>query len=349
MNSRFHRLLAPLRADTDPGLRRAWHRTLVFKNVGGIPAINRPRGDFPWNRGFDLFCLDEAGRPTHICKCREASNEIARGETELLEKICGEPDLAGLVPATRGVAEGGMQIQVSAYLAHRPYASVVARMSEEELLGSIGTILGGAQRISARANALRPVLARGGPTLALDCEAAESLAYLRSHQLLSETVCTRLAELLAACGRMPRQPQHGDLWPGNVLEIAGTYRIIDFETYGRVQVPLFDAFHLLRSARDIRPGAQADLQQRTWLDRLSGDASFGKAIKTIIPPLARQQGLSNDQTFGAFLFYVMDIAAWFHQRLKDHPFARPFVAELSRIDELIARRHTIWQSVENSK
>jgi hypothetical protein len=341
MTSRLHRLLESLQSDPDPGLRRAWDQTLIFKNVGGIPAVGRPRGDFPWNRGFDLFCLDARGRPTHFCKCRERENELARVETELLEKICAEPDLAGLVPATRGLTEGGLQVQVSAYLEHQPYSEVLTRWPEADWLESMQAILEGAHRISARADGLRPGLAAGGPTFALDVAAAESLDYLKAQRLLTPEVCGQLTALFGACGRMRRWPQHGDLWHGNVLVVEGAYRIVDFETYGRVQVPLFDAFHLLRTTRDLRPPSGQGSPWLTWKDRLSKDAGFRRAVNAIIPSLGREQGLTGAQAVAVFFFYVMDIAAWFHQRIKDHPFARPFVAELAVLPDLLGRQHEL--------
>src|SRR5881397_3247923 len=44
-----------------------------------------------------------------------------------------------------------------------------------------------------------------------------------------------------------RSPQHGDLWPSNVVHSGGSWWLLDFEVFGEVQVPLYDVCHFVRT------------------------------------------------------------------------------------------------------
>lgn len=345
MNSRIQRLLAPLGNDQDPAMRRPWSRVVMFKNVGGIPPVNRPPGDFPWNRGFDLFCLDQAGQPTHICKCRDESDDLARTETTLLERLSGEPGLASWLPATRSVRDDRLQIQVSVYHPHRSLADLLPGMRETEWRDTTRRILEGSHLVSLRSAEVLPQFAGRQTRVTFTDAARETLGYARAERLIDERIAGQLATLFDGAGMIVPHPQHGDLWPGNVLVVADGYRLVDFETFGRVQVPLFDVFHLIRSSRDCRrPPAAGD----NWGSLIASDAEFARMLGALVPELARLQGMDREQIYPAFIYYLIELAVWFHRRLKDHPYARPFLAELGQLPRLLEdrndARHTLLGS-----
>jgi glutathione S-transferase len=43
-------------------------------------------------------------------------------------------------------------------------------------------------------------------------------------------------------------PQHGDFWPRNLVRSGDGWRILDLETCGSIDLPLYDVFHLLRGS-----------------------------------------------------------------------------------------------------
>lgn len=70
------------------------------------------------------------------------------------------------------------------------------------------------------------------------------LALSLGHQSLAEVVSDRkIAKILQV---LPKQPQHGDLWSGNIALAPGRGCVVfDWEDYGKCELPGFDLYSLI--------------------------------------------------------------------------------------------------------
>ena len=80
---------------------------------------------------------------------------------------------------------------------------------------------------------------------------------LQSHPLLSESC----KELRAKCTErwlqsLPWLPQHGDLYGGNILVAGRSWRILDWESFGQIDLPLYDVLSFWLSLANGVPPPQ---------------------------------------------------------------------------------------------
>ncbi len=315
---------------TEAGLATgAWSDIILLHNVAALPTPETPRGDYIWNRGFNLLVLDAHGRPAHYCKCRRPDDEALAHETRVREVLARDPALAAIVPSTRGVASGAIQIQVSRHVPGESFSRAVALLSTRRWERAVGEILAAVERVTARAAELMPQLAAPAGGVALADEAAWALEHLGNAGVPPEAV-GRLARVLEQAGRAPGFPQHGDLWPGNIVRYGGSWWLLDFEMFGRIRIPLYDAFHLVRTSWHLRPGGALPLLA-LLRDRVAGPSS-----RSVLSAAARRAGLSRAQLGGAFVAYLVDIAARLHRRGMPSAYWLPYVAGLQRLDDDLA-------------
>ncbi len=324
MNRELRALLADAGVSTG-----AWSDIILLHNVAALPAPDTPRGDYIWNRGFNLLVLDARGHPAHYCKCRRPDDEDLAHDTRVREVLARDPALRAIVPATRGVASGTIQIQVSHHLTGEPFSSVVARLSTPAWERAVGEILTAVEGVTARSAELLPDLAAPAGGVALAQEVTWALRHLGSAGVPPDTA-TRLARVLEEAGRAPAAPQHGDLWPGNVVRFEGSWWLLDFEVFGRIRIPLYDAFHLVRTSWQLRPGGALPLLA------LLRDRAAGAACRTVLGAAVRRAGLTRAQLGGAFVAYLVDIAARLHRRGVPSAYWLPYVAGLQRLDDDLA-------------
>lgn len=134
-----------------------------------------------------------------------------------------------------------------------------------------------------------------------------------------------LADRIARSRLRPR-PQHGDLWPRNVIRSGNGWRVLDFETCGAVMIPLYDVFHLIRGCGEAAGGGHGD-----WLGRwLTAGPSAGVLAKAV---LDFAQGMDIREIEAALVAYSVDFCARLHRR----GVARDRVAALVQELRLTAR------------
>ena len=123
---------------------------------------------------------------------------------------------------------------------------------------------------------------------------------------------------------LPRQLQHGDLWPGNIIGWGGDWWLLDFEVFGRVQVPLHDVFHLLRA--NPGPGVQTKrgLSAGPGVHR----PGWSEPSRAVLGGFAARLGLSPAAVGGAYLYYLLEVTARLHGRSAPHWFRAPYLDEL---------------------
>ena len=130
---------------------------------------------------------------------------------------------------------------------------------------------------------------------------------------------------------MPGRLQHGDLWPGNVLRQENSWWLLDYELFGAIRVPLYDAFHLLRTSDRIRRPRDG-----TWVASLQQETAETAAARDILGRAARRHGLAPEEVAAAFVYYVVDCAARNWRRQASEDFWKPLFAEAETVADLEA-------------
>lgn len=326
----MNRELSNLLAQCDPcgqPASGAWHHFLVLKNKGGIPAPDSQAPDFRWHRGFNVVLLDKRGRPVRYCKCRPGSDERLRYENAVLDALSPDPSLARIIPRTRGAAKGDLQIQVSVYVPGVVFESMLPGMNLARWKASTCEILMAACLVSDRARATLPRFRQSAAHISPFEAASQALAQLASWETDPENL--RLLEtVLRRTPPLPRSPQHGDLWPANVLRYEDAWWILDFEVFGKVEVPMYDVYHLVRTgmgSRESKAGASS------WVDRMAQQDAAARCSRDVIRKMAGHYGLSREQAVGAAVFFIVHVAAAFRTSKKRTGVWRPLMAEVDRL------------------
>jgi hypothetical protein len=127
---------------------------------------------------------------------------------------------------------------------------------------------------------------------------------------------------------LPVIPQHGDLCAGNVISFRGEPRVVDWETFGKVNLPFFDLFTFLVSL--IAPDG---------VPPESPDPDLFELAPALIDAYA--QGIGVDACTSNLLPLVL--VNWFHLMWKDG--RANFTARMYRLIEHVFRNPDFWQSL----
>jgi Ser/Thr protein kinase RdoA (MazF antagonist) len=129
---------------------------------------------------------------------------------------------------------------------------------------------------------------------------------------------------------MPRELQHGDLWPDNVLRHAGGWQLIDFAEFGDVNVPLYDLWHMIR----YRP--------RGRIARMRPFANRWDAVRRqLISSEMRRLQLSPAEIGATRLFYLVHMAAYRTRHGVAFQFAEEYTSAVAAAGEQFARGATL--------
>ena len=284
-------------------------------------------GDVHASRGFDTVILGRSGRPQYYCKYRPADDEAFARASHLAEWLSAHPSLAGNVPWTRCARGGTIQLQISAYVTGKPYQRLVATSDISRWISTADEVLRLGERVTAAAAEVRGDAPNAVP-IDLAAASAPALASL-SAAALRPKCCDALERILARGGALTSQAQHGDLWPGNLLQTRDSWWLLDYELLGEIRAPLYDAFHLVRTScrlRGARPGS--------WIAFLLTDAPDATAARHILGRAIGRLRLSPDQIAAALAYYLIDFAARLHRRAGASDYWRPVVADAERLAEL---------------
>ncbi len=335
MNPRLGELLASAGIDVGPGLPSAWSRIVLLQNWGGVPPVRRMAQTYLGNRGFNFLLLGLRGAPTHFGKCRPAMSMALQHEIAVLGRLNQDPELSAVVPRTWGVRSGELDLLISALVSGTRFDRTVARLPAEQWARAMTEILAVTHRVAERAVAVLPdLLDRSGPTSLYEA-ARGSLAHLESMGFGRRFVRS-LAEALQGGGSLHGFPQHGDLWPSNVLRSGSSWWLLDFEVFGQVQIPLYDACHLVRTCSDLRPVASASSAASRWIDRLMAGGDEATACWRTLAAVARRHALGPRGVLGALVYYLIDVATRFHKRGGPRCYWEPHALELQRVAEVAA-------------
>jgi len=315
---------------------------LTLENYGAIPPAVRRSGYYVWNRGFNVLLLGRDDAPRYFCKCRPIADANLERETSVLHALNHDPELRSVVPRTRGARDGEVQLQLSEFMPGRPYEYTLPGMTERAWVESMAQILGVARTVSTRAAHLLPGLLTEPAPVMLRVAAADALTELGAAGV-AEDVLQRLDRGLARAGSVPPVLQHGDLWPANVLWHEGSWRLLDFEIFGIVQIPLYDVCHFVRNCWSLRePHAAA---AATWVARLASDARDADLCRRAILREARNLGLEPAQAAGVLAYYVVDLTAQLIRRGTPRVAWDPLVREVRAAADLLHGGATLHDAV----
>jgi hypothetical protein len=323
-----------------PALEAAAQRTLrpedldaiIVHNAGAIPPVRTTPSDTSGQPGFNVV-VAERGRPIYFCKCRPAGDAALAHEGAIAEILSRELSTAAHVAVSHLERSGVMDVLVLRRLPGRPYHELLVKQGEAEWLSSVELVIGLVERMAACVASAVPAL-RGPEVLRVADEGRWALAALEAEQGLARHRVEVLAATLAGGGEVTPWPQHGDLWPPNVLVDGTSWYILDLELFGRVRVPLYDLLHMLHICSEVRRSEAAD--RRPWVQRLVDGDPTEAGAKDLIRRTADRHGLSSSAVFSALVYYVVDVGARVRARGAWSADWREYLAQASRLADLIA-------------
>jgi hypothetical protein len=119
--------------------------------------------------------------------------------------------------------------------------------------------------------------------------------------------------------------------------------LLDYELLGEVRVPLYDAFHLVRTSCRLR-GSTAG----SWIAQLLEDTPDSVAARRILRRAIDRLRLSPDQAIAALAHYLVDFATRLHRRALPSAFWAPVVADAERLAHVMTSRGTIANDFTDS-
>jgi hypothetical protein len=345
MRSDFASLLE--RAGFDTSERGFWQRVVMIDNRGLLPAQRLDEGDVMMLRGFNALVLDRSGVPTHFCKCRPPTKDWIR-QTELCTRMSMEPALRHMIPSAWGVGSAEVHMAISTYVPGRLLESSVSWMRPAKLAAALVEILRSMETIALYGVIIDPDVFGGQTHIDLAAEAEWAFDVIPP-SLVAHGQAEVLRDAIASAGKIRRALQHGDLWPRNILRNDGHWWLLDFDTFGRIQVPLYDAFHLVRSCWALRQGrrvtrwtlspARLPNPFPSWIHRLRTSSTIDMEQRTLAWARARQE-LTNVEALGTLAFYLIDMAARMYRRQLRMQYVEPYLTDLSVLAECLEAGET---------
>ena len=204
------------------------------------------------------------------------------------------------MPVARYARSDRLELQVSDFLEGVPYSRIVPRQRERTCLRTMHDVLHGLSYALSRIDDDR----RGVGPIDLVAEASGCLTHLQSHLSLSGEQWDALSAALSRAGQLPCCPQHGDLWAENIIMAGGKQWVIDFETFGEVQVPLYDDLTLVLSALSLRRRGGGNV-----VDDLLRDKRLSSRCRGLLVSRSVAAGLRPDQLDGVLVFHLLHRAS----------------------------------------
>lgn len=287
-----------------------WQRVAFMANWGSLAPSSADPHQNASNRGLHVVVLGNDGVPTHYCKLRRIDpNGVPLRESVLLESFSTHPLSAAVVPRTTVARDGRLEGQVADYLSGERFDRVVPQLSLVERSQATSRVLDAAAAIASAARDLPEVFPDLTSHVTVDDAARDALALLPDLGLSSSDTALYQG-LLKDIEPVPAVTQHRDLWPKNVITQSTGYKIVDFDDYGIVTVPMYDAFHLVLCVDDLaRPR-----DGRRWLDRLSARDDDGTQMRRVLRKAGDDLNLTLRQRMGCLVYYLIDVPVFIYQR-----------------------------------
>jgi hypothetical protein len=299
VNASLAALLRDLARQLDGGAAD-WHDAIVLQNYGVLPVPRAP--ELPSLRGFNLMLLARDGSPRHFAKCRPLANEELARETAVLRQLASSRAGARHVPPVVMGVGTSIAAQLAVFQEGEPLQAYLRRVGAAGAETAVLEILDVASLLGRLIGDATPA-----PSLDLAREAAPHLAAAAAAGLDPGDVA-RLSAALGSAGPVPAMPQHGDLWPPNVVRTRQTWVLLDFEFFGQLQVPMVDAAQLVRSAGDVLWPYRGE---GTWIGELGRDTDRARFSRRLLGAARLRAGLAEPAAVGCLAFALLEITGRF--------------------------------------
>ena len=296
-----------------------WYQVIVHRNIASVPPVRHDSASALQNHGFNLILLSAEGAPTHYAKCRPALASETAHEVSILTALAADPALAEIIPDTRTASSATLSVQVSRFIGDQTWASDWRRQQLNRWTPATREILATMSTLAQRAAVLLPDPAQQREIKPGD--AVEPLLRALSPMgLPNESAKILLAAVDSAPAVAPR-PQHGDLWPANLIQRAeGGWWVLDFEMYGRIQMPLHDVFHLLRTSTSP--------DEVSWLRRLERGDDWARAQRQIVHEEAARQAVAESALTAVAIYYFVEMTVRLYRAGTPRSFWEPYLSEI---------------------
>ncbi len=322
MNPHLTELLAEVGIE-ETGDAGFWRRVLVVRATGAIPGTLADPEAFTWH-GFHLVVLDERGRPVERIKCRSPLDEGFEWECRTMAALGNEPRLRGIVPRTATAASDRVRIHRTPQIEGEPFRSMRGPDDAKRWRQEARDVLQRVRRIVEVGEELGLERPRRHPVAPVD-RLAPALRVLSGRGLPPRAAEALRVQLHEAS--LPLRVQFGDLWPGNLLRVGEGWCFLDFERFAAVDLPLFDALHLIWSSGPTRstPGVEPlfELARRVRAGEEGGDAAA-----ELLAECAEFEGVPRELVPAAVLACAIELAAYRARPGMPEAAWRPLVRDL---------------------
>lgn len=323
MNPTLRRLTSALPVTAPAELRREWSSIIVHQNMCAVPAPELSIGSAYWQRGCLLLMLDDHGKTTHIAKLRPTGEPNTAYEGRILSLLWEVEEVRPHIPASHWAAVEGAQILLTAWVPGEPYLRRVRQLDAGTWARDMRDLIRITRMISGHASQRLAELHTSTGQLHLAREVRPLLTSIAAIGIGGNDIAV-LTSFLDEAGAVPGSPQHGDLWPGNILRDGTRWRLVDFEMFGKVRSPLFDTLHLLRTSLVARSSKGGE----AWLLHAEAGQQQATQALQLLVSAGQEGGLGLTKITACFAHYLIVIAHRFSEASLPVEMARPILEDL---------------------
>ncbi|MEX2375250.1 MAG: phosphotransferase [Dehalococcoidia bacterium] len=258
-------------------------------------------------RGFQMLLLDQDKRPSRYARCADARVAPFARECRIVERLSRSTAAHALTPRVKTAATHRLRVQVFEYLTDTRNLLDSGALTTNNWLATARSAFATRDALCELSTSLVPWLLEGPEMVSLFRRAEPALKYLRAASALDIDL-SPIERVLRQTPPVPQRLQHGDFWPGNLIFCEGSWRVIDFEDFGKVNVPFYDEFHFIQaSARMGIAGAGPS----GWFDASPhrAPATWMRLWRAFLNERGRRLSLDQDVIGALLVFYVVQMCA----------------------------------------
>jgi hypothetical protein len=300
-----------------------WDRAILIRNYGSVPEPAGVPVDSA-NRGFRLVLLGDDGKATHFARCDTAANPQFKRECAILVGLQSVQALAGSIPRIRTAAAGALRVQVMPFVSSPSFTGLISPFGPQRWLRHTREILDLTRQVGIEVDRLLAKEKALSSKVSVQDEVGRDLPRLEAFGIPAASLHA-IVDALREMRPLPRELQHGDMWPDNVLRRPGGWQLIDFAEFGDVNVPLYDMWHMIRY-RPRNRVARLPVLRNGW----------DSVARQLIASEAARLGLSPEEVGATRLFSLVHMASYRLRHGVPFEFAEPYTRAVATAGEQIA-------------